>query len=308
MQIDFPRDREERAEALRCLFTDDPFPSDRIAEALQLCEAGEIDLSGLVGARIGGRPVAAGLACKLPDGTAFAWPPSVFPDVPQRDEVAVGVIHGLVSWAAALGSRYVQAAVDPQRADHRAAFAAAGFRLIAGLRTLQRPLDRPLRRTTDRCDRTVPFEPAVEERFRLVIERTYQDSLDCPAFDGVRTAAEALNSYRFAGDFTPQRWRLVERAGDDVAVVIVNDHFDERSREIVYLGVVPEARGAGLARCLVEDVIAEAMIEDCDSVLTAVDVANDRALGLYARMGFVPLHDRQIFVWQSNTGQNAGSA
>lgn len=308
MRIDFPREREERAEVLRCLFADDPSPRDRVAEALQLCEAGEIDLSGLVGARIDGRPVAAGLACKLPDGTAFAWPPSVLPDVSQREEFAVGVVHTLLNWAASHGSRYVQAAVDPQRADHRAAFAAAGFRQIARLRTLQRPLDRPLSRTTDLCGRSVSFQPAVEERFWRVVERTYQDSLDCPAFDGVRTADEALHSYRFAGDFTPQRWRLVERAGDDVAVVIVNDHSSERSREIVYLGVVPEARGAGLARCLVEEVISEAMSEDCDSVLTAVDVVNDRALGLYARAGFVPLHDREIFIWQSNPGQNAGPA
>jgi ribosomal protein S18 acetylase RimI-like enzyme len=92
---------------------------------------------------------------------------------------------------------------------------------------------------------------------------------------------------------------------DDVAVIIVNDHLADRSREIVYLGVVPKARGAGLARRLVEDAIEEAMSDGCESIVTAVDAANERAIALYSRSGFVPLYERDIFIWRPNSGENA---
>jgi mycothiol synthase len=305
MRIDFPGDRKSRAEALQCLFADDSSPQDRAEEALELCNAGEIDLGGLVGAWIGNRAFAAGLLCILPDGAAFAWPPGVLPDAPRRSELAAGILTALTSRARSQGVRFIQAAVDSGRIDHRIAFLAADFQRIAQLRTLQRPLDRPLKRTANQLVTLVPYDPAIEERFSRVIEQTYLDSLDCPSFGGLRTSAEALRSYRFAGEFTPQRWRLVLDDHDDVAVIIVNDHPADRSREIVYLGVVPQARGAGLARRLVEDAIEEAMSDGCESIVTAVDAANDRAFALYSRSGFVPLCERDIFIWQPNSSENS---
>jgi len=304
MRIDFPRDRKARAETLRCLFADDPSPQDRAGEALELYETGEIDLTGLVGAWIGDRAFAAGLLCFLPDGAAFAWPPGLLHDAPQREELAARILRALTVWSESQGTRYVQAAVDPQRPEHQDAFLAAGFRWIARLRTLQRPLDLPLKRTAERRGSLVSYDEAIEERFSRVIERTYLDSQDCPSFGGLRTSAEALRSYRYAGDFAAQRWRLMEDHHDDVAVIIVNDHPAERSREIVYLGVVPEARGAGLARRLVEDVIEEAMSDGCENIVTAVDAANGPAISLYSRSGFIPLHERDVYVWQPNSRQD----
>ncbi|MBA3316272.1 MAG: GNAT family N-acetyltransferase [Planctomycetota bacterium] len=297
MRIGFPRDESERFAALRCLFADDPQPAERAREALRLFASAEIDLRGLVGAWDDETAVAAGLFCKLPDDSAFVWPPVAGEDANDIVAVAAAILRTVTVLAAEQGCTYAQAAVDPSRADQCHALEASGFRSLALLRYLQRPLDRPLPGVRADSGKFLTFDHRHERRFEAVIERTYHGSLDCPGFTGLRSAADAIRSYQHSGEFTPQRWRLVENEGDDVAVILVNDRPDDRVREIVYLGVVPEARQQGIAQQLIIDSLAEAMADGCDAVLAAVDAANDPAAKLYSRLGFVPNFERAIYLW-----------
>jgi GNAT superfamily N-acetyltransferase len=296
MRVGPPNSEQERADALGCLLRvdADAGSSDRLRDGLALAQAGEIDLSGLVAIWQDRRAVCAALFCLSPDGSAFVWPPEI--RAGGRHEDAVAVLAEVVARTEAIGCPFAQAAVEPDRKDHGNALEAVGFQFLAELIYMQRPLCDPLSWASSIAGPVVAFTEPQAGRFAEVIERTFVGSQDCPGFTGIRSASDALHSYRSAGRFTPERWRLVERADGDVAVILVNDRPDERAREIVYFGVVPEARGQGLGRDLVTTTLHEARDQGIDSVLTAVDSSNAPAVALYESLGFSPVSRRVVYL------------
>lgn len=298
MRIGPPQTDQERFEAFRCLLGSREDAADQARDALVLTESGEIGLDGLIAAWSDGVPLAAGLFCLGPDGSANVWPPEVRPGCATPQTLATDVLREMAARIDAAGSPLAQSAIDPERHDQRSTLESVGFRKIADLLYLQRPLDRdiPVARPVD--SGVADFRDEIASRFAAVISRTYVASADCPAFAACRPADEALRSYRYVGEFTPQRWRLVEQAGDDLGVILVNDRPDTRAREIVYLGVVPEARRQGIARSLIEAALAEAAADGLDAVLTTADAENAAAVSLYRRLGFFDAGTRSVFVRQ----------
>lgn len=296
MRVRPPETDRERAEALACLLrTDaDMGGSDRLRESLALAEAGEIDLNGLVAAWKDGQAICAALSCRTPDGSVFVWPPEVRSGGRHQD--AVDVLGEVVARADASGCPFAQAAVESDRQDHQAALEAVGFRFLTDLLYMRRSLCDPLPVPCPVGGQVVTFTDREAARFATVIERTFIDSRDCPGFSGVRSASDALRSYRHAGEFTPARWRLVERDAHDVAVILVNDRTEERAQEIVYLGVAPEARRQRLGHDLVAIALHEARAGRFDSVLAAVDASNVPAIALYKQLGFSPVSRRRIYL------------
>jgi GNAT superfamily N-acetyltransferase len=302
MRVGFPRDDAERLALLECLFAADPDPAERAKDAQRSADAGDIDLAGLIGAWDDRVAIAAGLFCRMPDASAFVWPPhAVAADRETRQTAAVEILHETIHLMRSQRCPFAQAMVEPDSTEQREALESAGFRKLAVLKYLQRPLDRPISACTDGLCESIAFDDDSRARFEAVLERTYLQTLDCPDFSGLRTAGDAIRSYRSAGDFTPERWRLFEDGGDDVGVVIVNDRPEERSREIVYVGVVSEARRRGIARRAILDVLKEAAADDCDSVLAAVDDANEPAVRLYFELGFVPTFERVVYLWRDDS-------
>lgn len=56
--------------------------------------------------------------------------------------------------------------------------------------------------------------------------------------------------------------------------------------DVMTVGVLPEARGRGLGRLLVEDLLAAARRAGARRVFLEVRASNEVAIGLYARLGF----------------------
>lgn len=296
MRIGPPRTPTERHEALACLLgvASAADRADRLREAVSLADAGEIDLSGLYAAWKGRRAVAATLFVIAPDGSAFVWPAET--SAVGGQQAASLLLREVVRKIDSAGCRFAQAAVEAARADQGASLEAAGFRKLTELLFLQRPLIDPLPPPVSLDAELVAFSDQVAGRFSDAIERTYQDSRDCPGFAGIRDAADALRSYRAVGTFSPKRWRLVTLNGRDIAVILVNGRPEDRASEIVYLGVCPEARRVGWAKRLVASILHEACEAGLDSVLTSVDGTNTAAVNLYGRLGFSPIGRRHIFV------------
>jgi ribosomal protein S18 acetylase RimI-like enzyme len=64
----------------------------------------------------------------------------------------------------------------------------------------------------------------------------------------------------------------------------------------LYLGVVPEARGQGLGRELVNKALWEARAADAPQLTLSVDARNQPALNLYRSMGFEEYDRREVFL------------
>ncbi len=79
-----------------------------------------------------------------------------------------------------------------------------------------------------------------------LVEGTYEQTLDCPALNGVQDCADALAGYRGASSFDPSLWFIVRHEQRDVGCLLLADFADSDQRLLVYMGLLPEARGKGL--------------------------------------------------------------
>lgn len=137
---------------------------------------------------------------------------------------------------------------------------------------------------------------ADEPQLHAVIEATYDGTLDCPLLNGLRSTADVVASYRAVGDYRPDLWRLVRRRGEVVGCLILADHPELSNLELIYLGVIPSARGSGLGLLLTQAALWTARELGRQRVVLAVDAANTPAIALYEAAGFMGFDQRQVLI------------
>ncbi len=188
------------------------------------------------------------------------------------------------------GARLIQTLLVPEGADPAAcALERAGFRLLAELIYM--------RRTIRNADRAAPPPKGILWRrytrlrhhaFAETIRATYTGSLDCPGLAGLRTVHDSIRTHKRTGTYRPKRWQMAVVGRSPAGVVLVNRL---RGRgELVYLGVVPEMRGHGIGRALVNRAIRETAEMGLPEVGLAADARNTPALRLYRDAGFEKTH------------------
>ena len=129
------------------------------------------------------------------------------------------------------------------------------------------------------------------------IDKTFADTLDCPALNGRRTPDEVLNGFldgRTLGD--PRlKWELLKVDAEIVGCLFLQHHNSELL-ELVYMGLVPTARGRGLGKAMVARAIEVAHRSACSTLVVAVDRDNWPALNVYRDWGFQPHQRLQVWV------------
>ena len=221
-------------------------------------------------------------------GVAVRWPDAG----PTPAEVATARRE----WVAA-GVRYAQTFVtQPTPPALAASLAAAGFRPLTVLECLRRDASPSAERRPSRLDLR-PADELAPELLRATVGRTYTDSLDGPELNALRGDA--------ADDPLDAAVKLVAFRGTAPVGVLMLDATGPGPRgdalEVAYLGVVPEARRAGVASALVGFALDYAALSGRSSVELCVDERNAPALALYGRIGF-RLHDRRAVWWWVSEG------
>jgi ribosomal-protein-alanine N-acetyltransferase len=79
-------------------------------------------------------------------------------------------------------------------------------------------------------------------------------------------------------------------------VSLANVKRDEETLELVYLGIVPEARGRGFAATALAELGAAAAAAGIRSITLSVDERNKPARRLYDRAGFQEADRRRLFL------------
>jgi len=282
-------DPEEWETVLPLLFADSP-PAEQAAhvrDVLESARRGEISLDGLLAARQGGMTVGVALYVQQPDETIFVWPPSVSIAADDADLIVDRLLAEIRQHVDRSGAWLAQCLLATESVADRAALSRNGFPHLADLHYLRCSLAEPLAPLArDRFQTEIYRPPETTDRFARVLERTYAGSLDCPALDGLRSGEQALRSHRAAGVFDPARWKIYRVAESDVGLLLLNAHTDQNVWEVVYMGIVPEARGQGYGRAMLLAGLHEAQAAGCDSVLLAVDGRNHFAINVYESLGF----------------------
>lgn len=211
------------------------------------------------------------------------------------------------------GTRFLQWPTEPSdRPDDEVARWCHGFAFqsVGTLEYLGGPAELPPDSPLLAADeRTVHFQPIDWDgdgelgRFAELVERTYQETLDCPSLADFRTAAQTLSGYQTSAGFAPQHWYTVTDEGAPVGCLVLAVHRTEPQEEesaavveIAYMGLVPEARGRGLGRRLVRHACEVAQEIGATRLILAVDRQNEPARVLYEQAGLKRILRETVWV------------
>lgn len=152
-----------------------------------------------------------------------------------------------------------------------------------------------------------PNDLEARRELEAVIASTYEDSLDCPRLEEFRTPAEIIETYRYSVAYRPDWWFLVQRDSvqgirTNVGALILAEHrtrgADKRDSiaiELVYMGVVPEHRGMGVGRQIVQRVLGTCQSASASRLILAVDRCNHYAGEMYRSYGMKRLVSESIW-------------
>lgn len=225
-----------------------------------------------------------------------------FTSTPE-DKEAISELAGLVRMTSEglRGVHLVQALLEPHETAAEAALIEAGFTSVGTLAYLRRPA--PTRADGFRPARAWP-QGIVVRRYRSSddpellrgLERTYEDTLDCPELCGLRETADVLESHKAAGRFDPAHWWIVEMNRKIEGMLLLNPSPELGTIELVYLGLSCALRGRGIGRGLLEHGLSHLIGTLELHVTCAVDQRNTPAMSLYRALGFREFAARRAWV------------
>lgn len=184
-----------------------------------------------------------------------------------------------------------QALVEPSDRLEQEAFIHGGLRRLAILAYMERPVPRRNSIAQPKFPANIRIERYRSEHrpeLEQLLVQTYERTLDCPGLAGLRRPDDVVEGHMHSGIFKPEWWVLArDRTTDQlVGVSLMNGSAGSGSIELVYLGVVPQVRGQGIGRALLQHGLRLVAGARERNVVLAVDESNDPALDIYEELGF----------------------
>jgi mycothiol synthase len=287
---------ERRAEVLRHLGLN----PGQIANILDCHRRGVLDLNGLFHAERSGRVVGAAWGQILPGRMGYSWPASVVADEPTD------TAHRLQQAADAFldMSQVVlsQALVEEPQCPPARLLTQIGYHHLTDLDFLIYPLEQ---HATSRPKGEMVYEtvgPKNRDRLAKIIQRTYDQTLDCPELDGLREIGDILEGYRHTGFYRPDWWLIARLGKQDIGCLLLTDHPEVEQCELVYMGLATEYRGQGRGLELTRHAQQLAAAVSRPRLTLAVDRVNWPARAVYAAAGFQLWGSRSVFVRRRPVG------
>lgn len=295
-----PARPDEWPAALECLFGY-VAPAHRgvlIAHAAAALRRGEMPSDGFWIGFQAGRVLAAVIASIEPGRVGQLTRPGVATEVAAEHALRLedGVVAAAVDWLARQGVSLVHALLPDRDPSRDAALARGGFFQPTSLRRYQKGLaDRPGIADAEALE-FHRYGPANADVFVATLTQTYHETRDIPELDRRRHEGDVLNGYRTCGDSSDWEWWLVTAPSEGpVGVVVVAEVSQAATWELLYLGLIPKARGQRFGRSMVTWVLNQAHAAGMIAVTLSVDTRNEPALRLYESLGFQPCDE--WFLW-----------
>jgi mycothiol synthase len=292
----------------------------RITQLLEQMASGAIEpLTLLVARALDGGLLGAAVAQPLPGAGAVVWSPQVIgADDPEMVEDALldAVLDGLRRRRTKLAQAFLAPDASASALERH------GFRRITDVCYMRREINKNERPTSNiqhptsnaaspldvgrwtldvGCSsgtsavRLIPYAKCNPSTFQQTLLHSYTDSLDAPELNGVRTPDETVAGLH-AGAPDLNRWWLAECDGRPVGVLLLADGIDAHAWELSYVGVVPEVRGRGIGRAILERAIDFTTSAGRSALTLIVDARNRPALALYSALGFRTCDMRQVYL------------
>ncbi len=198
-----------------------------------------------------------------------------------------------------------QALVPPERVLEAHAFKCAGFSPLATLEYLERPMPKFLAPTIPELAAGWSIEgfdltqDGARESLCALLNRTYEQTLDCPELAGLRKTSDVLEGHARAGRGARWWMSLRDPEGRAQGLALLNAAVTDGTSELVYFGLAPEARGKRLGIALLARAIAAVTRERRGTIVLAMDTRNAPAQKLYAQLGFRKVAERLALIQPS---------
>lgn len=138
----------------------------------------------------------------------------------------------------------------------------------------------------------------VDDVLVAAMDASYIDTLDCPELCGLRSTCDILTSHKATGIHDQSLWWIVTYNDEPHGCALFSPCPDQRSFELVYLGLSPALRGKGLGLRLMRHGIGEcSKINNTWSMACAVDERNSPAIKLYESLQFRGFSRRAALVF-----------
>ena len=266
----------------------------QILDHLREASQGNLSLDGILVVKQQDVLLGATWCHVLPGKTAALW----FPRLKNgHNGTAIETLMRAVdSYLAATDVQILQCLTVTDAGKEAENLLASGFCRVAELVYMVSTIDQFSAVSTDGSLSYQTYSPSQCRRMAKIVQKTYRESLDCPAMDGVRSVADVLDGYRATGEFDPRRWLFLRYQSRDVGCMLLADHPQNDQWELVYLGLLPEARGKGWG--LEATRHAQWLVHQAGRarLVLAVDAANHPAINVYAAAGFAAWDCRSVFI------------
>jgi mycothiol synthase len=268
----------------------EPQRGPRAQLCLNLVHAGVLDARTIWVARTGAAIVGVQVCVPLSGSSCLFWLPSAeTPIADQLIQTALTHFHNQgCKIAQVLANENERRLTEPLRRQ--------GFQ----------PTTRLLQMAHSLCGLPAPaasalryetYSPSLANRFAATLERSYVGTLDCPELNGTRAIDEVIAGHKNQGKFHPEFWWLALEGDRPVGVAMLAEMPDAMTWELIYVGLVPEARGRGLGRALVTQMMCALQAHPAIALTLAVDARNLPALTLYQSLGFVEVERQDVLLY-----------
>ncbi|MGE3804986.1 MAG: GNAT family N-acetyltransferase [Gemmataceae bacterium] len=301
MMIAEPARVDELAEAFRLVAccAEESERERRVAAGLELVRRGELDRGGILVVRGPGGLRGAIVCTPLIGGGSLIWPPQTR-DRNERLLLEDQLMQEALHWLKLRGVKLVQALLTGHELESGQPLLRAGFQHVTALEYLRHWLELPLATLGGREQlRYEVYDQHTEQLLHETLLRTYEQTQDFPEVNGVRTIEEIVAGHRAQGLHDPQLWWLALHRDEAVGVLLLTAMPDGDGWDVIYLGVVPEARGRGFGRELALKAVYETRLAEQRQLTLSVDARNQPARKLYENVGFECHDQREVFllVW-----------
>jgi ribosomal protein S18 acetylase RimI-like enzyme len=270
---------------------------EQVLDFLSFCLERKIDTNGTWIAIHDGRIVWSMLPSISPGKTMLIFTPLV--QFTQTPQAAIGELaDALCQHHAQRGVQLCQMLIDPAAGNILNLYRDAGFTELAELVYLQKAVRK------SRTDLPMfpgsfslkEYSPQTHGEFARAIQSSYQQSMDCPALNGMREIDDVITGHQATGEFDPRLWWVLSESDSPRAVLLLSRVTNGSALELVYLGLTPEARGRGIGDLLMQQALASAARDGRENLSLAVDSRNQPALRLYFRHGLRRIGSRVALV------------
>jgi mycothiol synthase len=225
------------------------------------------------------------------------------------------LIEAVCAATVGLDIQLIQSLVDPSQETLQEDYLSCGFRTMAELIYLQALI---------RQSKPAPILPVNcywefysqqnHDLFAAAILASYENSLDCPALNGVRSITDIIEGHKACGIFNPNHWMLLREKFETAngwetrtlaVLLLTSSGHNSELMELVYLGVPAFARGRKIGDICMAQAFHLTSETNHRILSLAVDAKNIPALRLYYRHGMARVATK-LAMMRDLTGESLG--